>query len=113
MGRPAAQRGHGLARLDGARPQATVAYEVMKSEEDGTTGNDLQLAPIPRKRSAQRREARRIEAFHPQRTCAACSALLPTCLERAVVRVPLSTKKRSLDQRLRFSDAQSSLGRVQ
>ena len=29
--RPAAQRGHGLARLDGTRPRATVASKVMSS----------------------------------------------------------------------------------
>ena len=29
--RPAAQRGHGLARLDGNRPRATVAHKVMRS----------------------------------------------------------------------------------
>src|SRR3546814_6234346 len=36
--RPAAQRGHGPARLDGTRARATVAVKVMKSGE--TAGQD-------------------------------------------------------------------------
>lgn len=39
VGAPAAQRGHGPARLDGARPRATVANKVMKSGETAEQGN--------------------------------------------------------------------------
>ncbi len=42
--RPAAQRGHGPARLDGTRERATVADKVMKSGETAGHGNGLPLA---------------------------------------------------------------------
>src|SRR5690606_30795496 len=51
--RPAAQRGHGPARLDGARPRATVADKVMKSGETAGQATAAALAQTPRKRSAQ------------------------------------------------------------
>src|SRR5690606_6677389 len=54
LARPAAQRGHGPARLDGTRARATVAYEVM-SEGRRRLWQRPQMAPTPRKRSAQAR----------------------------------------------------------
>jgi len=53
--RPAAQRGHGPARLDGPRPRATVADKVMKSGETAGHGNGRLDVPTARKRSAQAR----------------------------------------------------------
>lgn len=52
--RPAAQRGHGPARLDGTRARATVADEVM-SEGRRRLWQRPQMAPTLRKRSAQAR----------------------------------------------------------
>ncbi|MBX9799512.1 MAG: hypothetical protein K2Y13_08640 [Burkholderiaceae bacterium] len=48
-------RGHGLARLDGTRPRATVASKVMESGETDGHGNDRRDVPTARKRSAQAR----------------------------------------------------------
>jgi hypothetical protein len=53
--RPAAQRGHGPARLDGTRPRATVASKVMKSGETAGQGNGRLDVSTARKRSAQAR----------------------------------------------------------
>ncbi len=53
--RPAAQRGHGPARLDGTRERATVADKVMKSGETAGQGNGHPCVPTARKRSAQAR----------------------------------------------------------
>ena len=57
--RPAAQRGHGPARLDGARERATVADKVMKSGETAGQGNGLPHAPTARqaKRAGPKLEA--------------------------------------------------------
>ena len=57
--RPAAQRGHGPARLDGARERATVADKVMKSGETAGHGNGLPLALTARqaKRAGPKLEA--------------------------------------------------------
>ena len=48
-------RGHGLARLDGTRPRATVASKVMKSGETAGHGNGRRDVQTARKRSAQAR----------------------------------------------------------
>ena len=48
-------RGHGPARLDGARARATVADKVMKSGETAGHGNGLQTRRPHGKRSAQAR----------------------------------------------------------
>lgn len=53
--RPAAQRGHGPARLDGTRERATVAGKVMKSGETAGQGNGHPCVPTACKRSAQAR----------------------------------------------------------
>ena len=53
--RPAAQRGHGPARLDGTRARATVADKVMKSGETAGHGNGLPTRRPHGKRSAQAR----------------------------------------------------------
>jgi len=53
--RPAAQRGHGPARLDGTRPRATVADKVMKSGETAGQGNGPSTRRPHGKRSAQAR----------------------------------------------------------
>ncbi|EBV7315870.1 hypothetical protein [Enterobacter chengduensis] len=52
-------RGHGLARLDGTRPRATVASKVMESGETAGHGNgrhDVQTAR-KRKRAGPKLEA--------------------------------------------------------
>jgi hypothetical protein len=48
-------RGHGPARLDGARPRATVADKGMKSGKADRQATGAALAQTPRKRSAQAR----------------------------------------------------------
>lgn len=48
-------RGHGLARLDGTRPRATVASKVMESGETAGHGNGRRDVQTARKRSAQAR----------------------------------------------------------
>ncbi len=53
--RPAAQRGHGPARLDGTRARATVADKVMRSGETAGHGNGLPTRRPHGKRSAQAR----------------------------------------------------------
>src|SRR5690606_34013038 len=53
--RPAAQRGHGPARLDGTRARATVAVKVMKSGETAGQGNGHPTRRPHGKRSAQAR----------------------------------------------------------
>lgn len=53
--RPAAQRGHGPARLDGTRARATVAVKVMKSGETAGQGNGHPRRRPHGKRSAQAR----------------------------------------------------------
>ena len=48
-------RGHGLTRLDGTRPRATVASKVMESGETAGHGNGRRDVQTVRKRSAQAR----------------------------------------------------------
>ncbi len=48
-------RGHGLARLDGTRPRATVASKVMESGKTAGHGNGRRDVQTVRKRSAQAR----------------------------------------------------------
>lgn len=48
-------RGHGLTRLDGTRPRATVASKVMESGETAGHGNGRRDVQTARKRSAQAR----------------------------------------------------------
>ncbi|WP_026485293.1 hypothetical protein ACSBPU_06270 [Parapusillimonas sp. JC17] len=56
MVRPAGiRRGHGLARLDGTRPRATVAEIGDEGRETGEAGNGLIAVQTARKQSAQAR----------------------------------------------------------
>ncbi len=57
--RPAAQRGHGPARLDGTRTRATVADKVMESGKTAGHGNGLPHTPTARqaKRAGPKLEA--------------------------------------------------------
>ncbi|WP_249647603.1 hypothetical protein [Pectobacterium carotovorum] len=52
-------RGHGLARLDGTRPRATVASKVMESGEDGWT---WQRPPRCANRTQAKRAGPKLEA---------------------------------------------------
>lgn len=55
--RPAAKRGHGLARLDGTRPRATVADKVMDSGKTAGHGNGRPCVPNRTASEARRPEA--------------------------------------------------------
>ena len=62
-------RGHGLARLDGTRPRATVASKVMESGETAGHGNGRHDVQTARKRSAQARSwkpGRRRQGWKPE-----------------------------------------------
>ena len=52
-------RGHGLARLDGTRPRATVASKVKESGETAGHGNGRRDVQTVRKRSTQARAGSR------------------------------------------------------
>ena len=62
-------RGHGLARLDGTRPRATVASKVMESGETAGHGNGRRDVQTARKRSTQAR------SWKPDRRRQGCGRL--------------------------------------
>jgi len=56
LGRPAGEsRGHGLARLDGTRPRATVAEIGDEGRKTDEAGNGLIAVQTARKQRAQAR----------------------------------------------------------
>ena len=63
-------RGHGLARLDGTRPRATVASKVMESGETAGHGNGRPC--VPNRTQAQ---ARRPRIWKPGRRRQGCGRL--------------------------------------